>query len=190
MRFNSKKSLMRILFTLLIISTLLFISCSPSTDKQKLNKSEYSIEIQKEVASLTKRLTLLDSLVKTDNSDPLSLITTQILRINQRLNKILSPSDFVEVMKNRDVSNTIKNQEKHKVFEKNLDKILNKNVVIKGYFEIGMTDKEIRGNLGEPDIINRTVTSYETTEQWVYNSKDLYLYFEDGKLTSYQEFNK
>ena len=29
-----------------------------------------------------------------------------------------------------------------------------------------------------------------TLQEWVYNSKDLYLYFTDGELTSYQEFDR
>ena len=38
--------------------------------------------------------------------------------------------------------------------------------------------------LGEPDDINKTVGSWGVHEQWIYNK--LYIYFENGKLTSYQ----
>jgi hypothetical protein len=39
--------------------------------------------------------------------------------------------------------------------------------------------------LGEANEINRTVGSWGVHEQWVYTN-NFYLYFENGKLTSYQ----
>ena len=39
-------------------------------------------------------------------------------------------------------------------------------------------------SLGSPNDINRTVGSWGVHEQWVYYN--LYLYFENGILTSYQ----
>ena len=39
-------------------------------------------------------------------------------------------------------------------------------------------------SLGSPNDINRTVGSWGVHEQWVYNK--IYLYFENGKLNSYQ----
>lgn len=56
--------------------------------------------------------------------------------------------------------------------------------LLDGYYWIGMTDKMARISLGEPRSINRTVGSWGVHEQWVYYS--IYLYFEDGILTSYQ----
>jgi tetratricopeptide (TPR) repeat protein len=48
---------------------------------------------------------------------------------------------------------------------------------------IGMTADEVRNSTwGYPDDINKTVTSYGTTEQWVYGNK--YIYFRDGVVTS------
>lgn len=48
---------------------------------------------------------------------------------------------------------------------------------------IGMTADEVRNSTwGSPDDINKTVTSYGTTEQWVYGNK--YIYFRDGVVTS------
>ena len=38
---------------------------------------------------------------------------------------------------------------------------------------------------GQPDDINRSVGSWGVHEQWVYG--DEYLYFENGKLTSWQD---
>ena len=39
-------------------------------------------------------------------------------------------------------------------------------------------------SLGRPKDINRTVESWGVHEQWVYDG--IYLYFENGKVTSYQ----
>jgi hypothetical protein len=47
-----------------------------------------------------------------------------------------------------------------------------------------MTDDMARVSLGNPRSINRTVGSWGVYEQWVYYST--YLYFENGKLSSYQ----
>lgn len=51
---------------------------------------------------------------------------------------------------------------------------------------IGMTNDMAIEVLGTPDDINRTTTAYGVREQWVYNYGK-YLYFENGKLTSWQD---
>lgn len=53
-----------------------------------------------------------------------------------------------------------------------------------GYYWIGMNKEMATISLGRPNDINRTVGSWGVHEQWVYDN--LYLYFENGKLTSYQ----
>lgn len=53
-----------------------------------------------------------------------------------------------------------------------------------GYYWIGMTRELATISLGSPNDINRTVGSWGVHEQWVYYN--LYLYFENGILTSYQ----
>jgi len=53
----------------------------------------------------------------------------------------------------------------------------------------GMSDEKAELILGEPNNINRTVTRFGTREQWVYGTSPgdrVYLYFENGELTSYQ----
>ena len=52
---------------------------------------------------------------------------------------------------------------------------------------IGMTKEMVISSFGKPDDINRTVTQYGINEQWVYESRDMYLYFEEGILTSWQD---
>jgi len=54
---------------------------------------------------------------------------------------------------------------------------------------LGMTADQVRESWGEPDDINRTTTRWGTSEQWVYGPslEAMYLYFDDGVLTSVQE---
>lgn len=56
-----------------------------------------------------------------------------------------------------------------------------------GVFWLGINEEMAIISLGGPDEINRTVGSWGVHSQWVYNEKKLYLYFENGKLTSYQD---
>ncbi|QNK78082.1 hypothetical protein H7F37_03080 [Winogradskyella sp. PAMC22761] len=58
------------------------------------------------------------------------------------------------------------------------------NELKQGYYWIGMNKEMATISLGSPNDINRTVGSWGVHEQWVYDN--LYLYFEKGKLTSYQ----
>lgn len=52
---------------------------------------------------------------------------------------------------------------------------------------LGMSKEEVEASLwGKPLEINRTVTEYSTSEQWVYGQGQ-YLYFTDGILTSFQD---
>ncbi|EMQ93772.1 hypothetical protein D778_01533 [Xanthomarina gelatinilytica] len=56
--------------------------------------------------------------------------------------------------------------------------------LMQGYYWIGMNREMATISLGRPKDINRTVGSWGVHEQWVYDG--IYLYFENGKLTSYQ----
>lgn len=56
--------------------------------------------------------------------------------------------------------------------------------------EIGMTEDEVKLIYGPPDDINRNGGSWGLAEQWVYENgpeKDEFLYFENGRLTSWQD---
>lgn len=53
----------------------------------------------------------------------------------------------------------------------------------------GMSKRMARLCLGNPYEINRTIGSYGTHEQWVYNAlytSAMYVYFDNGKLTTIQ----
>lgn len=55
-----------------------------------------------------------------------------------------------------------------------------------GYFWIGMNKEMLLFAIGSPEDINKTVGAWGTHEQWVYDS-GLYIYLENGKVTSYQK---
>lgn len=54
-----------------------------------------------------------------------------------------------------------------------------------GKIWIGINKEMALFALGEPSDINRTVTKYKVSEQWVYNG--LYVYFENDKIISFQD---
>jgi tetratricopeptide (TPR) repeat protein len=54
----------------------------------------------------------------------------------------------------------------------------------------GLTKDEVAQRLGKPDTVNKTVTEFGASEQWVYTKLDLYLYFDENALKGWQEFNK
>lgn len=60
----------------------------------------------------------------------------------------------------------------------------NANRIMKGDVWIGMSDDMARDMLGSPKSINRSNGSWGVHEQWVYSNQ--YLYFENGKLSSWQ----
>ena len=55
----------------------------------------------------------------------------------------------------------------------------------KGHVWIGMNNEQAIYSRGRPKEVNRTVGSWGTKEQWVYNG--IYLYFENGSLTVWQD---
>lgn len=60
----------------------------------------------------------------------------------------------------------------------------NANLIVKGIIKIGMTKAMCEESWGAPDKINTTITSYGTSEQWVYGYN--YVYFEGNKITAIQ----
>lgn len=67
------------------------------------------------------------------------------------------------------------------------------NAIMERKIILGMTKKDVIASWGQPNDINKTVTTYGTDEQWVYGFISLYsdtlqfLYFDDGILTSWQD---
>jgi hypothetical protein len=59
--------------------------------------------------------------------------------------------------------------------------------IINGDYWIGMTTSMAKESMGNPDKINKTTGQWGIHEQWIYEKKDIYLYFENGKLTTIQD---
>jgi len=77
-------------------------------------------------------------------------------------------------------------QKKRDYIKKNgIDKVKADNI-LKGMVSIGMTTEDVEVSWGKPKDINRSVGAWGVHEQWVYGSSN-YLYFENGKLTSWQD---
>lgn len=147
---------------------------------QKADKSEVPLLIEKAL-SITNDVTLPGetkceklsgigrqlSFVNTDNET----IATKIKRINALIEK------FCEGIKPKNVRTPNGEKEIH----------------------VGMTTDEARQVVGNPSSISKSGGSYGTREEWVYSrsyyigsgvwgdESYLYLYFEEGKLTSWQE---
>lgn len=56
--------------------------------------------------------------------------------------------------------------------------------ILGGNLVLGMSAEEARAAWGAPSRVNKTVNAYTVSEQWVYG--DTYVYFENGKLNSWQ----
>jgi len=51
---------------------------------------------------------------------------------------------------------------------------------------IGMSNLELIISLGYPNKINTTTTSSNVSQQWIYRNDDIYVYLDNGVVTSYQ----
>jgi hypothetical protein len=60
-----------------------------------------------------------------------------------------------------------------------------KQAIFKRQIFVGMSSDEAEASWGAPERKHRSVGSWGIHEQWVYGNQ--YLYFEDGKLSSWQE---
>lgn len=60
-----------------------------------------------------------------------------------------------------------------------------KAAIIAGKIQIGMSKEMVLASWGYPSDINRTVTSTLVREQWIYGR--IYVYFENGVLTAWQD---
>ncbi len=62
-------------------------------------------------------------------------------------------------------------------------------LIAHGKITLGMTQEQVLASWGRPYTVNKDVYTFGIHEQWVYGSDSSrpYLYFEDGKLTSWQD---
>lgn len=83
--------------------------------------------------------------------------------------------------KNIDIKKIIKN-------EVSMRKIrLEQNLIKSRSFKIGNTKCQLYAGLGRPDGINRSVGPWGVHEQYVYHGKGVYIYFQNGRVTSFQD---
>lgn len=59
--------------------------------------------------------------------------------------------------------------------------------ILRGEWWVGMTSEMAIYSLGQPDVNNKSVNVNSIHEQWVYREYDIYLYFTNGILKSYQD---
>lgn len=65
-----------------------------------------------------------------------------------------------------------------------------KTTVLEGNIKIGMTEEQVLASWGKPDRVNRSVGIWGVHEQWIYEVSyynQIYVYVENGKLSSWQE---
>jgi len=89
----------------------------------------------------------------------------------------------IYITNNQQMNSLKKNHDKNEIIKKYGENIANK--IFNHSIWIGMTPDMARLSIGSPLDINRTIGSWGVHEQWVYKSR--YLYFENGKLTSWQD---
>ena len=89
----------------------------------------------------------------------------------------------IYLYKNAFMIRLINDQDKNEIIKKYGQAISNR-IFIHDIW-IGMTSDMAILSIGRPTDINRTVGSWGVDEQWVYDK--MYLYFSNGKLTSWQE---
>lgn len=68
----------------------------------------------------------------------------------------------------------------------NIDKKI-KDMILAGEISVGMSREEAKASWGEPEDINRTVGSFGVHEQWIYFGGEILVYFENGRLTGWQD---
>lgn len=81
-----------------------------------------------------------------------------------------------------DYAQVLKQEKKAELIKKYGTK--NANDITNGYIRIGMSKEMCREAWGNPDRINRSVTSYGSSEQWVYGSS--YVYFDGNRISAIQ----
>jgi len=88
---------------------------------------------------------------------------------------------------NRDVAEYLQNANQY-VQNHSTDQI--KEAVAKRQLIIGMNQVEVHASIGLPHDKNKTVGAWGVHEQWIYLTDGydrMYLYFEDGILSSWQD---
>ena len=121
------------------------------------------------------------------NSVTVSLKESELLKEEKSLSTKMKEKELKQKIydeKQAKISADNLAKRKKKLTEKYGESIAQK--IVSESIWIGMTSEMAIESWGRPKDINRTVTQYGTSEQWIYSSKN-YLYFENGKLTAWQD---
>lgn len=121
-----------------------------------------------------------------DETEELIIFKKELLKINEEF-RLRKEKEDAEKKRLENEKETAIQKQKELEYRQSILRQFGKETgqkLLEGYYWIGMTAKMAKISLGEPRSINRTVGSWGVHEQWVYYS--LYLYFEDGIVTSYQ----
>jgi hypothetical protein len=176
---------------------------------KQLNKEyvkQLSLQFNEEVSDVNKIYLLDDLYPKYQSNQDINALKNQSYYLIDYLNKVYN--NRITVFLNGDGEKLLKNKYKEYLAEqKRIDeqrlaeerkaeqerKAEERRIKAQKKSEgvrVGMTEQDVLdSSWGRPDDINRTVTSYGTSEQWVYDRGGFnynFLYFDDGILTSIQ----
>jgi len=63
--------------------------------------------------------------------------------------------------------------------------------ILAGQITMGMTKEQVLASWGQPRDVHKSIGPWGVHEQWIYGTgiyyRQLYLYFEDGILTAWQD---
>lgn len=170
------------------------LSAKPSftslSDEEKLLTIGKAMEIAQRNSNLNKIncgkdkiCSIKQILILPNKNDKVASYSIQYDPLNNPEENILT----VYTYKNDDPkTNTFESREV--TYNENADDPFNKENSSETPIAIGMSKQDVLNlnKWGKPKDINKTTTSFGTTEQWVY-STSRYLYFENGELTAIQE---
>jgi hypothetical protein len=148
----------------------------PSNSKVKLlgqNDTYYKILFNNYIGWVPK------AALKTENE---VLENKKVMREKEIADSIRSDKYYKEELQRKVQDYMIRKERLSKKYGTEIaNKILNESIWL------GMTDAMALESWGVPDANNRSVGSWGVHEQWVYRKKNTNLYFENGKLTSWQD---
>lgn len=133
-----------------------------------------------------------DSYWQVEYKNEIGFVNDVTLVITEEMNKAIKEDEGKKVLSElKQKQDILAAQQKKRAErkEKLAEKygVLNANFILNGKLFTGMTKEMVIESIGKPDDINKTTGPWGVHEQWVYDKKNMYVYFENGKLTSWQE---
>jgi sorbitol-specific phosphotransferase system component IIBC len=121
-----------------------------------------------------------------NETEEIQVFKEEIIRLNEEFRSKKEKEEEAKMLLENEKQTALQKQKEKEYRQKIINQFGNETgqKLLNRYYWIGMTDKMAKISLGAPRSINRTVGAWGVHEQWVYYN--MYLYFEDGILTSYQ----